>query len=84
MPLYDAFVIGMDIKPEYQVIHINFANVWFLLNVVRAIETVWIVQLNGDATFGSCRADIDMIALRFIWRQQQSRLYLIYSASNRR
>ena len=34
---------------------------------VRAIETGWIqvVQLNGDATFGFCRADIDMIALGF-------------------
>jgi hypothetical protein len=32
MQLYAAFVIGQDIKPEYQVIHINFANVWFLLN----------------------------------------------------
>jgi hypothetical protein len=41
--LYKAFVIGMDIKPEYQVIHINFASVWFLLNAVRAIETGWVV-----------------------------------------
>ena len=51
MPLYEAFDFGPDIKPEYQVIHINFANVWFLLNAVSAIETGWIVQLNGDATF---------------------------------
>ena len=55
----------MDIQPEYQVIHINFASVWFLLNAVRAIETGWVVQLNGDATFGFCRTDIDMIALGF-------------------
>ena len=34
MPLYKAFVIRMDIKPDYQVIHINFASVWFLLNAV--------------------------------------------------
>ncbi len=57
--------MGMDIKPEYQVIHINFASVWFLLNAVCAIETGWVVQLNGDATFGFCRADIDMIVLGF-------------------
>ena len=60
-----TFVIGWDIKPERQVIQINFANAWFLLNAVRAIETGWTVQLNGDATFGFCRADIDMIALGF-------------------
>ena len=65
IPLYTAFVIGFDIKPERQLIQINFANIWFLLNAVRAIETGWIVQLNGDATFGFCRADIDMIALGF-------------------
>ena len=65
IPLYKAFVIGMDITPEYQVIQINFASVWFLLNAVRAIETGWVVQLNGNATFGFCRADINMIALSF-------------------
>jgi hypothetical protein len=46
-------------------IHINFANIWFLLNAVCAIETGWIVQLNGDVTFGFCRANIDMITLGF-------------------
>ena len=67
LPLYTAFVIqvGYDIKPERQVIQINFASTWFLLNAVRAIETGWVIQLNGDATFGFCRADIDMIALCF-------------------
>jgi hypothetical protein len=65
MPLFSAFVIGSDIKAERQVIHINFSSVWLLLNAVRAIETGWVVQLNGDATFGFCRADIDMIALGF-------------------
>jgi hypothetical protein len=65
LPMYTTFVIGWDIKPERQVIQINFSNVWFLLNAVRAVETGWIVQLNGDATFGFCRADIDMIALGF-------------------
>ena len=39
--------------------------VWFLLNAVCPIETGWVLQLNGDATFGLCRADIDMIALGF-------------------
>ena len=65
LPLYIAIVIGYDIKQERQVIQINFASTWFLLNAVRAIETGWVNQLNGDATFGFCRADIDMIALGF-------------------
>ena len=46
-------------------IQINFASTWFLLNAVRAIETGWTNQLNGDATFGLCRANTDMIALGF-------------------
>jgi len=65
MPLFSTLVIGSDIKAERQVIHINFSSVWLLLNAVRAIETGWVVQLNGDATFGFCCADIDMIALGF-------------------
>jgi hypothetical protein len=65
MPLFSTFVIGSDIKAERQVIHINFSSVWLLLNAVRAIKTGWVVQLNGNATFGFCRADIDMIALGF-------------------
>jgi hypothetical protein len=63
MPLFSAFVIGSDIKAERQLSHINFSSVWLLLNAVRAIETVWVVQLNGDATFGFCSAN--MIALGF-------------------
>ena len=65
IPLHTAFVMGYDIKPERQLIKINFANKWFLLNAVRAIETGWVMQLNGDATFGFCRANIDIIALGF-------------------
>ena len=65
MPLFSTLVIGSDIKAERQVIHINFSSVWLLLNAVRAIETGWVVQLNGDATFGFCSADIHMIALGF-------------------
>ncbi len=39
MPLYAAFVMEQDIKLKYQVIHVNFANVWFLLNAASTIET---------------------------------------------
>ncbi len=65
MPLFDAFVIGSDIKEERQSIHINFSSVWLWLNAVWAIEKGWVVQLNRDATFGFCCADIDLIALGF-------------------
>ena len=66
LQLNTAFIIGFDIKTERQVIQINFASIWFLHNAIRAIETGWTNQLNGDATFGGfCRADIDMIALGF-------------------
>jgi hypothetical protein len=44
---------------------VNFANIWFLLKAVRAIETGWAVQLTGDIIFGFCSANIDMIALGF-------------------
>ncbi len=57
-----------------------------LLNAVWAIETGWVVQLNGDETFGFCSTDIDMIALGFLslWWCQQSCLFLLYSSSIRR
>ncbi len=34
IPLYSTFVVGYDIKPERQVVHVNFkfASIWFLLN----------------------------------------------------
>ncbi len=65
MPLFSAFVIRSDIKAEGHLFHINFSSVWLLSNAVRAIETGWVVHLNGDTTFGFCSADLDMIALGF-------------------
>jgi len=64
-PLFSAFVIGSDIKPERQAIHINLSPAWFLMNAISALETGWVVQLNGDATFGFCRSAVDMIGLCF-------------------
>ena len=60
-----ALSLASTSSRERQLIQINFANIWFLLNAVRAIETGWVVQLNGDATFGFCHANIDMISLVF-------------------
>jgi hypothetical protein len=65
LPLISAFVIGGDIKPERQAILINMSAPWFVPNAIRALETGWVVQLNGDATFGFCRAAVDMIGLCF-------------------
>ncbi len=58
-------VIGSDIKPERQAIHVNLSAPWFLMNAICALETGWVLQLNGDATFGFCRAAVDMIGLGF-------------------
>ncbi len=37
----------------------------FLLNAISALETGWVVQLNGNASFGFCRAAVNMIGLSF-------------------
>ena len=65
LPLFSAFVIGSDIKMERQAIHINLSAPWFLMNAIRALESGWTVQLNGNATFGFCRVAVDMIGLGF-------------------
>ena len=36
-----------------------------LANAIRALECGWVVRLNGDGTFGLCRADVDMRGLGF-------------------
>ncbi len=41
------------------------SSAWFLCNFIHALETGWIVQLNGDGTFGFCHAAVDMIGLGF-------------------
>jgi hypothetical protein len=55
MPLFSAFVIGSDIKQEKDAVHINISSPWSLANAIRALECGWVVQLNGDGTFGFCR-----------------------------
>ena len=65
LPLYSAFVLGSDFKAEREAIHISVSSAWFLMNAIRALECGWVVQLNGDATFGFCRAAVDMIGLGF-------------------
>ena len=47
LPLFSVFVIGHDIKPERQAIHVNLSSPWFLANAIRALESGWVMQLNG-------------------------------------
>ena len=56
LPLFPAYVIGSDIKQERQAIHIILSEPRFLMNAIHALKTGWVVQLNGNATFGFCRA----------------------------
>ncbi len=65
LPLHKTFVLSYDIKPERQLIQITYSSAHCALNALRALETGWVIQLNGDATFGFCRAELDMIELGF-------------------
>ena len=65
LPLFSAFVLGNDIKQERQAIHISLSSPWFLFDAIRALECGWVVQLNGDGTFGVCRTAVDMLGLCF-------------------
>ncbi len=61
--LFRPFVIGHDIKPERDIVHINITSPWFMCNVLRQIASGWIFQLNADDTYGFCRHSVDMIGL---------------------
>ena len=65
LPLFSAFVLGSDIKPERQAIHISLSPPYFLFNAIRALECGLGVQLNGDGTFGFCRAAVNILGLCF-------------------
>ena len=39
LPLFSAFVLGSDIKPDRQAIHISLSSPCFLLNAIRALES---------------------------------------------
>jgi hypothetical protein len=75
-----------DIKQERHFIHKNLGSAWLLLNAIWAILTGWVVQLNGNTTFGSCSAPINMIVLRqctrllLNWWCQSFPIFFIYSA----
>ena len=65
LPLHQAFVLGHDIKSERGLIHFCLSSLHLSLNALRGIETGWGNQMNGDASFGFCRVNVDMICLGF-------------------
>jgi hypothetical protein len=65
LPLHGVFVLGSDIKAERQAIYFSLSSPWFLANCIRALECGWVMQLNGDGTFGFCRHAVDMLGLGF-------------------
>ncbi len=65
LPLRETFVLGYDIKPERQLVQIIVSSAHFGLNSLRALETGWVIQLNGDAKFAFFRAKLNMIELVF-------------------
>ena len=52
---FSPIVIGRNLDPQRDIVHINITSMWFLLNIFRAIASGWVFQLNGDATFSFCR-----------------------------
>ena len=65
LPIYGVFVLGKDFKAERQAIYFSLSSPWFLANCIRALECGWVMQLNGDGTFGFCRNAVDMLGLGF-------------------
>ena len=49
--LFSAVIIGRDLQPANDILHLNLPSPWLFLNVLRGIATGWIFQLNGDASF---------------------------------
>ncbi len=62
LDMFETVVIGRDLQAEWNIVHLNMTSLWFLYNVLQAMEYGWIFQLNGDATFNFCRRVVDMIS----------------------
>ncbi len=65
LDLHTVYVLGYDIKVMRALIHFNLSSLHFALNALRGIKTGWGNRMNGDATFGFCRSNVDMICLGF-------------------
>ncbi len=63
LDLYQPYVRGHDIKDMRAMIHFNVSLQHCALNAVHCMETGWGNQMNSDATFGFCSANVDMICL---------------------
>ncbi len=65
LDLYQPYVLGHDIKDMRVMIHFNVSSPHCALNAVRSMEIGWGNQMNGNATYSFCRANVDMICLGF-------------------
>ena len=63
LDMYDIFVIGKDLNAQEDIVYLNFSTLWHLCNILRAIATGWVFQLNGDATFSVCRRTVALLSL---------------------
>ncbi len=68
LDLHAIYVLGYDIKDMLVLIHFYLSSPHFALNAfiaLRGIETGWGNRMNGNATFGFCRSNVNMICLGF-------------------
>jgi hypothetical protein len=65
LDLHTVYVLGYAIKDMRALIHFNLSSPHFALNALRGIETGWGNRMNGVASFGFCRSNVDMICLGF-------------------
>ncbi len=73
-------VLGSQVSPERDIVHITFSSVWMILNAFRAIVAGWGFQLNGDVTGKLCGKNIDLFEFGnkyVLARQVLSELYRI-------
>jgi hypothetical protein len=56
--MHDVFVISKCIDAENDIAYLNFSSLWHLCNFLRNMETGWLLQVNGDASFNVCRSTV--------------------------
>ena len=70
--LHKPFVIRYSIDVEHQAvdnvagIYIAVSSVWMLLNVCRALNSGWPLQIQADATYGICAEAVGLLGFGVI------------------
>ncbi len=54
-------MLGSQVSPERDIVHITFSAVWMILNAFRAIVAGWGFQLNGNVIDKLCCKNIDLV-----------------------